>query len=142
MTSKLSAMFFPGDDSKKEKGIDTLGASGQVRRLTDLGDIGSSDRRSETPENRECAEYSQQPNVRFASQNEEIDPIDDSRRKIPQTSDPRDEEELTPETQEQIRNLAMSLQKSRLQENRMSNFAYEAVSMPPSRVCGSLHSQG
>ena len=42
---------------------------------------------------------------------------------------------MTPEAHEQIRNLAMSVQKSRIQENRMSNFAYEPVSMPPSRVC-------
>ncbi|KAJ4668672.1 Nitrogen permease reactivator protein [Exophiala dermatitidis] len=112
MTSKLSAMFFPGGDSKKEKGSNE-----------DQGDL---------PENTENTQSSQ-PNVRFASQNEEIDPVDDTRRKIPQ-ADEAEDQELTPEAHEQIRNLAMSLQKSRLQENRMSNFAYEAVSMPPSRV--------
>lgn len=43
-------------------------------------------------------------------------------------------EDLSPEAHEQIRNLAMTLQKSKLQENRMTNFAYEPVSMPASRV--------
>lgn len=70
-------------------------------------------------------------NVRFA-EDEEIDPLDDSRRNS-QIGDGRSEE-LSPEAHEQIRNLAMTLQKSRLQENRMANFAYETVSMPPSRV--------
>ncbi|RMD43752.1 hypothetical protein DV735_g1315, partial [Chaetothyriales sp. CBS 134920] len=43
-------------------------------------------------------------------------------------------EDLSPEVREQIKNLAMSLQKSRLQESRLAHFAYEPVSMPPSRV--------
>ncbi|RMZ76501.1 hypothetical protein DV738_g4922, partial [Chaetothyriales sp. CBS 135597] len=43
-------------------------------------------------------------------------------------------EDLSPEAREQIKHLAMSLQKSRLQESRLANFAYEPVSMPPSRV--------
>ena len=71
--------------------------------------------------------------MRFASEDEEIDPLDES-RKLSQGG--VEKEELDPEAHEQIRNLAMSLQKSRLQENRMANFAYETVSMPPSRVSG------
>lgn len=69
-------------------------------------------------------------NVRFA-EDEEIDPLDESRRnsKLDNTED------LSPEAHEQIRSLAMSLQKSRIQESRLANFAYEPVSMPPSRVC-------
>lgn len=43
-------------------------------------------------------------------------------------------EEMSPEAQEQIRSLAVTLQKSRIQENRMNNFAYEPYSMPASRV--------
>ena len=48
-------------------------------------------------------------------------------------------ENLTPEAQEEIRNLAMTLQKSKLQESRMSNYAFEPMSLPPSRVSSSLH---
>lgn len=70
-------------------------------------------------------------NVRFAAEDEEIDPLDESRRN---SNLDNDNEELSPEAHEQIRSLAMSLQKSRIQESRMSNFAYEPVSMPPSRV--------
>jgi hypothetical protein len=69
--------------------------------------------------------------VRFAAEDEAIDPLDESRR----NSKLDNAEELSPEAHEQIRSLAMSLQKSRIQESRMSNFAYEPVSMPPSRVC-------
>lgn len=68
-------------------------------------------------------------NVRFAAQDEQIEPI----TSLTDSGDKRPED-LSPEAHEQIRNLAMTLQKSRLQENRMSNFAYEPVSMPASRV--------
>ncbi|EXJ84369.1 HAL protein kinase [Capronia epimyces CBS 606.96] len=105
-------MLLPGGEAKKEKD--------------------SNDGQTETPENRETAESSQH-SVRFASQNEEIDPHDENRRDTPQAGAVRDEG-LSSEAHEQIRNLAMSLQRSRLQENRMSHFGYEAVSMPPSRV--------
>lgn len=73
-------------------------------------------------------------NVRFAAQEETIEPVKD----ITNAQD-KDPDELSPEAHEQIRNLAMTLQKSRLQESRMANFAYEPVSMPPSRVCPTLH---
>jgi hypothetical protein len=72
--------------------------------------------------------------VRFKDEDEEIDPIESIPEKRP--------EDLSPEAREQIKNLAMTLQKSRLQENRMSNFAYEPVSMPPSRVCRHLNMLG
>lgn len=81
-----------------------------------------------TPAN---AEENTRSNVRFAAQDEEIDPLDESRRNSKLDNET---EELSPEAHEQIRSLAISLQKSRLQESRMSNFAYEPVSMPPSRV--------
>jgi hypothetical protein len=68
-------------------------------------------------------------NVRFAAQDEQIEPITD----LTDSGDTRPED-LSPQAHEQIRHLAMTLQKSRLQENRMANFAYEPVSMPPSRV--------
>lgn len=44
-------------------------------------------------------------------------------------------EEMTPEAREEIRRLAMSQQKSRLQEQRASHFAYDTFSLPASRVC-------
>lgn len=44
-------------------------------------------------------------------------------------------EEMTPEAREEIRRLAMSQQKSRLQEQRTSHFAYDTFSLPASRVC-------
>ena len=69
---------------------------------------------------------SEKANVRFKDDDEEIDPMDSIPEKQP--------EDMSPEAKEQIKNLAMTLQKSRLQENRMANFAYEPVSMPPSRV--------
>lgn len=78
---------------------------------------------------------SQQPdnsdrgNVRFAAQEETIEPVKD----LTNSGDKR-ADDLSPEAHEQIRNLAITLQKSRLQESRMANFAYEPVSMPPSRV--------
>ena len=44
-------------------------------------------------------------------------------------------EDLSPQAKEEIKSLAMTLQKSRLQESRMANFTYEPVSLPASRVC-------
>ncbi|EXJ78556.1 HAL protein kinase [Capronia coronata CBS 617.96] len=132
MTSKLSAMFFPGDDPKKEEEGTEDSDAQKSEQAADVGVLDTSESQAENPERRETADSSQ-PNVRFASENEEIDPVDESRRKVPQTGDHRDDD-LSPEAQQQIRSLATSLQKSKLQENRMANFAYEAVSMPPSRV--------
>ncbi|OAP64924.1 hypothetical protein AYL99_00896 [Fonsecaea erecta] len=113
MTSRLSAMFLPGDDPKPDPDVKE---------------------KREPAQNTETKEKPESPQgaVRFASENEEIDPLDKSRR-LSQAGGVKNEE-LSPEAHEQIRNLAMSLQKSRLQENRMANFAYETVSMPPSRV--------
>jgi hypothetical protein len=91
--------------------------------------IGSNAGREQNRDKEEGA----QPNVRFASEDEETDPLDESKHDQQKGVIP--DEEFGPEAHEQIRNLAMSLQKSRLQENRMANFAYEPVSMPPSRVC-------
>lgn len=70
--------------------------------------------------------------MRFKAEDEEIDPTQPV--SAPEDGQGEPSDDLSPEAHEQIRNLAISLQKSRLQENRMSNFAYETVSMPPSRV--------
>ena len=68
-------------------------------------------------------------------EDEEIDPLDETKptRKLADLPD-RSVKDMTPEAQEQIRNLAIALQKSRVQENRLAGFAFEPVSMPPSRV--------
>jgi hypothetical protein len=46
------------------------------------------------------------------------------------------EKPLSPEAQEEIRSLSQSLQQSHLQHRRMSNYAFEPVSLPVSRVRG------
>jgi len=121
MTSKLSAMSLPGEDPKDEKGISQLAEACRHGRLIN--------RFPESKAGQDGGDNSRS-NVRFA-EDKEIDPLDESRR----NSKFDNTEELSPEAHEQIRSLAMSLQKSRLQESRMANFAYETVSMPPSRVC-------
>jgi hypothetical protein len=49
-------------------------------------------------------------------------------------------EDLSPEAKEEIRNLATTLQKSKIQETRMHNFQFEPVSLPTSRVSPSCES--
>jgi hypothetical protein len=73
--------------------------------------------------------------VRFASGVEEIEPVHSIHQLVDRSGhEVKSTEELTPEAKEEIRNLAMTLQKSKLQESRMSNYAFEPVSLPPSRV--------
>lgn len=68
------------------------------------------------------------PTVRFASANEEIEPVPlDDHKDIPQ---PRSEQEVL-----SIKELSQSLQNTQLQGRRMSHFAFEPVSLPASRVC-------
>lgn len=67
------------------------------------------------------------PTVRFASANEEIEPVPlDNNESIPPRSQ---QEELS------IKELSQSLQSTQLQGRRMSHFAFEPVSLPASRVC-------
>ncbi|KIX08378.1 uncharacterized protein Z518_03034 [Rhinocladiella mackenziei CBS 650.93] len=108
MTSKLSSMLLPGDESNTDKDAKT-----------------DQDSHCDKPDNAE----SSQSNVQLASEEEEVEPLDGTRR-----TSQAGGEEFNPDAHEQIRSLAMSLPKARLQENRMANFAYETVSMPPSRV--------
>ena len=123
-------MFFPGDDSKNEKGTQEPDAYEQAL-LADKEDAAPKIQQDASSDKRDNTEASQS-GVRFATDDEEIDPLDDPGQNS-RIGGVRDED-LSPETHEQIKTLAMSLQKSRLQENRMANFAYETVSMPPSRV--------
>ena len=76
------------------------------------------------------------PAVRFASVNQEIEPA----HSLQTISSPQAEshdirgDDLSPETKDELRTLAMSLQKSKLQETRFRNVSFEPVSLPVSRV--------
>jgi len=75
-------------------------------------------------------QYTQAPQgVRFSSHNEEIAPI----AGLVQHDDM---ENMSAEAQAELRNLSMTMQKSRqTQTTRMENSFFEPVSLPPSRVC-------
>ena len=77
--------------------------------------------------------------VRFSEVNEEIEP-DQALKHVASLSGAGDQskEELSPEAQEELRNLSMSLQQSRCQAKRMENFSFEPVSLPASRVSSKL----
>lgn len=74
------------------------------------------------------------PNVRFKSRDEEIAP-ESSLESVESISakDGVRRDDLDSTAQEELKNLAVTLQKSR-QQKRLENFAYEPVSLPPSRV--------
>jgi hypothetical protein len=75
--------------------------------------------------------------VRFANDVQEIEPAEKVRKMTaPDEEQGKDYDDLSPQAKEEIKNLAMTLQKSRLQESRMANFTYEPVSLPASRVSG------
>lgn len=76
--------------------------------------------------------------ARFAEAVEHIRPESDVNEKdVIQAQKEAELEEMTPEAREEIRNLAMAQQKSRLQEHRAGHFAYDTFSLPASRVCHS-----
>ncbi|XMA10682.1 hypothetical protein WAI453_003473 [Rhynchosporium graminicola] len=67
------------------------------------------------------------PTVRFASANEEIEPVPlDDGQPIQETR--------TSQEEQSIKELSQSLQSTQLQGRRMSHFAFEPVSLPASRV--------
>jgi hypothetical protein len=74
--------------------------------------------------------------VRFSSVTEEIsadtqdEPVDLVKTKT-STEVP---ERLTEEQRKEIRDLSVSLQQSRMQTDRMNQFVFDPVSLPPSRV--------
>ncbi|KAL1635233.1 Nitrogen permease reactivator protein [Diplodia intermedia] len=74
-----------------------------------------------------------QQGVRFASHNEEIEPEQALQQVETMTGTERPRNDLDPEAQEGLRNLASTLQNSRLQSKRLENFSYEPVSLPASR---------
>ncbi|SLM36496.1 protein kinase [Lasallia pustulata] len=70
--------------------------------------------------------------VRFSSVNQEIEP---EHTLQVETSDSSNlDRELSPQARADIRNLSRTLPDSHLQHRRMSNFAFEPVSLPTSRV--------
>lgn len=78
---------------------------------------------------------SEQSNVRFADGVEEFRPEPGRPTRDVKSAQANAElEEMTPEAREEIRRLAMSQQKSRIQEQRASHFAYDTFSLPASRV--------
>ncbi|KAK5077922.1 Nitrogen permease reactivator protein [Lithohypha guttulata] len=80
-------------------------------------------------------EPSDRSNVRFSEAVEAIQPQSDAEIKDVTTAQREAElNEMTPEAREEIRRLAMSQQKSRVQEQRAAHFAYDTFSLPASRV--------
>lgn len=101
----------------------------------DSGNAGNENSADEKPKD---VSGSGQPAVRFASGVEEVEAVQKVHGMTKSTDDgSKSMEDLSPEAKEEIRNLAMTLQKSKLQESRMSNFQFEPVSLPASRVSSS-----
>ena len=82
----------------------------------------------------QCAD--DKSNVRFASAVDEIRPeaSHDGPEDLIEAQHEAELQEMTPEAREEIKRLAMSQQKSRIQEQRVSHFAYDTFSLPASRV--------
>ncbi|EKG10685.1 hypothetical protein MPH_12169 [Macrophomina phaseolina MS6] len=73
--------------------------------------------------------------VRFASHNEEIEPEQALQQVETLTrAEGKPREQLGSDAHEELRNLASTLQSSRLQSKRLENFSFEPVSLPASRV--------
>lgn len=78
-----------------------------------------------------------QQSVRFAPQNLEIEPSGDLRTGTTAAEAmniPAQARRRSSSTNDELRNLSHSLQKSRLQESRLHNFVFDPVSLPASRV--------
>lgn len=74
--------------------------------------------------------------VRFSDVDEEIEPATAVQgvADLTGTSNASREGPLSPQAEEELRNLSSTLQKSRCQAKRMEHFSFEPVSLPPSRV--------
>lgn len=86
-------------------------------------DAGDSDAKSQ----------SQPTQVRFSSVTEEIEPSQATLSPASVQSPSATQQKLGTDD-EDLRSLAMSLQRSQLQESRLRNFSYEPMSLPASRV--------
>ncbi|KAI4952246.1 hypothetical protein J4E91_003708 [Alternaria rosae] len=73
--------------------------------------------------------------VRFSEINQEIEPEEAVRdvAELTGTDKAQPDGPLSPQAEEDLRNLSSTLQKSRMQAKRMENFSFEPVSLPPSR---------
>jgi hypothetical protein len=74
--------------------------------------------------------------VRFSDVNQEIEPEKavQTISKLTGAGQGAHGEPMSPQAEEELRNLSASLQKSRCQARRMEHFSFEPVSLPPSRV--------
>lgn len=77
------------------------------------------------------------PGVRFSEVTQAISP--ESHESVQNVADlsgnqHNQRQDLSAEAQEQLKNLSLSMEKSKLQSKRAENFAYEPVSLPASRV--------
>ena len=71
--------------------------------------------------------------VRFSDKNHEIEPPQSLEHTDTDDNLPR-RQDVPTEMQKELRDLSISLQKSRLQSKRMENFAFDPISLPASRV--------
>ncbi len=71
--------------------------------------------------------------VRFASVNQEIEPAHSLQSDTQASDNSILDQQLSPQQREEIRTLTNSLHQSHLQQRRMSNYAFEPVSLPVSR---------
>jgi hypothetical protein len=142
MSSRLANMFFPGDKeehtARMARPNPSVFLSTFAYEICGHADSANTGNENSTNDRPKDTSNSAQQGVRFASGVEEIEPV----KKLHDLTKSNDDgsssmEDLTPEAKEEIRNLAMTLQKSKLQESRMSNFQFEPVSLPASRVSSS-----
>jgi hypothetical protein len=78
----------------------------------------------------------QPQSVRFSDVNQEIEPEAALQHVagLSGAGETSPKEPLSPQAEQELRNLSSTLQQSRCQAKRMENFSFEPVSLPPSRV--------
>lgn len=83
----------------------------------------------------------QPQSVRFSDVNQEIEPEAALQHVASLTGADAtpSKEPLSPQAEQELRNLSSTLQQSRFQARRMENFSFEPVSLPPSRVSKHFH---
>ena len=72
--------------------------------------------------------------VRFASVNQEIEPSQSLQTTSQSSDNPRVNPSLSPQAEDEIRSLSLGLHNSHIHQQRTTNFAFEPVSLPVSRV--------
>ncbi|KAL8873376.1 MAG: hypothetical protein Q9174_001146 [Haloplaca sp. 1 TL-2023] len=86
---------------------------------------------SQIPSDETPAENPQPQAVRFSSVNQEIEP---AQMTLSATTHSSIQQQMTPEAQADLRSISVGMHNSQLQQRRMSNFAFEPVSLPVSRA--------